>query len=165
MVCSSSQLTSETVNVFVHIWQDSLDGGSASRMTSTCTGQHNTEKCGQTSMPQVVFEPTIPAESRLRPSVHCDQFKCVYPDLKSVTFTLDFLVQRKVSTEFYVAPTGVVFPALSPYFICYSALWYGEDGPHQQFNSLSLHSYLSIICFNIIFIEAIQLTSFCKRGI
>jgi len=34
--------------------------GSAQHKASTYTEQHNTEKCGHTSMPQVGFEPAIP---------------------------------------------------------------------------------------------------------
>jgi hypothetical protein len=49
------------------IWQDSLDEGSARRKVSTCTGQHNTERRGQTSMPQVGFKLTIPVSKRSRP--------------------------------------------------------------------------------------------------
>jgi hypothetical protein len=36
---------------YLHIWQDSLDEWSARRKASTYTGQHNTERRGQTSMP------------------------------------------------------------------------------------------------------------------
>jgi len=41
-----------------------LDGESARRKASTYTGQHNTEKCGHTSMPRAGFEPTIPVFER-----------------------------------------------------------------------------------------------------
>jgi hypothetical protein len=36
--------------------------------TSTYTGQHNTERRGQTSMPYAGFELTIPATNRPRPT-------------------------------------------------------------------------------------------------
>jgi hypothetical protein len=49
-------------------WQDSLDEWSARRKASTYTGQHNTERRGQTSMPWAAFEPTIPATNRPRPT-------------------------------------------------------------------------------------------------
>jgi hypothetical protein len=50
------------------IWQDSLDEWSARCKTSTYTGQQNTERSGQTSMPWAGFEPTIPATNRPRPT-------------------------------------------------------------------------------------------------
>jgi hypothetical protein len=47
--------------------QDSLDGGSARRKAATYTGQHKTQyKRGQTSMPRVGFEPTIPVFDRAK---------------------------------------------------------------------------------------------------
>jgi len=45
-------------------WYHSLNGGSAHRKASTYTGQHNTEKCGHTSMPLAGFEATIPVIER-----------------------------------------------------------------------------------------------------
>jgi len=36
-----------------------LDGESSQRKATTYTGQHNTEKCGHTSMTRAGFEPTI----------------------------------------------------------------------------------------------------------
>jgi hypothetical protein len=50
-------------------WLDSLDGGSARRKASTYTGQHNTEKYGNTSMPRAGFETTIPVFERSK-TVH-----------------------------------------------------------------------------------------------
>jgi len=47
-------------------FDDFLDGGSARRKATTYTGQHNTEKCGHTSMPQAGFEPTIPVFEQLK---------------------------------------------------------------------------------------------------
>jgi len=41
-----------------------LDGGSARRKAISYTGQYNTEKRGQTSMPRAVFEATIPIFER-----------------------------------------------------------------------------------------------------
>jgi hypothetical protein len=46
----------------------SHDSGSARRKTSTSTGQHNTERREQTSMPWPGFRPTIPVSKRLRPT-------------------------------------------------------------------------------------------------
>jgi hypothetical protein len=43
-------ISSEVMNQF-DIWWDTLDGGSAQRKAYTYTGQHNTERRGQTSMP------------------------------------------------------------------------------------------------------------------
>jgi hypothetical protein len=48
------------MNLFLEIWYDSFDGGSARRNATSYTGQHNTEKRGQTFMPVAGFEPTIP---------------------------------------------------------------------------------------------------------
>lgn len=48
------------------IWQDSLDGAPARRKASTSTGQHNTEKPGQTSMPWTRFYTTTPVWRRPR---------------------------------------------------------------------------------------------------
>jgi hypothetical protein len=47
-------------NLFLDIWLDSLDGGSAHRKATAYTGQHNIEKRGHKSIPQAGFEPTIP---------------------------------------------------------------------------------------------------------
>jgi len=41
-----------------------MDGGSARRKASTYTGQHNTEKCGHTSMTRAEFETTTPVSER-----------------------------------------------------------------------------------------------------
>jgi hypothetical protein len=43
-----------------------MDGVSARCKASTYTEQHNTEKCRQTSMPLVGFEPMIPVFERSR---------------------------------------------------------------------------------------------------
>jgi hypothetical protein len=54
------------MNLFLDIWYDSLDGGSARHKSTTYTGQHNTEKRGHTSMPRAGFEPTILVFERLK---------------------------------------------------------------------------------------------------
>jgi hypothetical protein len=54
------------MNLFLDIWLDSLDGGSARREATPYTGQHNTEIRGHTSMPLAGFEPTIPLFERLK---------------------------------------------------------------------------------------------------
>jgi hypothetical protein len=54
------------MNLFLDIWQDSLDERSARRKAPTCTGQHNTEKREHTSMPRAEFEPTVPVFERLK---------------------------------------------------------------------------------------------------
>jgi hypothetical protein len=54
------------MNIFLNIWQDSSDGGSARRKATTYTGQHNTEKRGHTSMSRARFEPMIPVFERLK---------------------------------------------------------------------------------------------------
>jgi len=41
-----------------------LAGGSVQRKVSTYTGQHNTERRRQTSMPRAGFEPAIPILER-----------------------------------------------------------------------------------------------------
>jgi hypothetical protein len=41
-----------------------MDGRSARRKASTYTGQHNTEKCGHTSMLRAGLEPAIPVFER-----------------------------------------------------------------------------------------------------
>jgi hypothetical protein len=53
---------------YLDIWYDSLNEWSARRKASTYTGQHNTERRGQTSVPWAGFEPTIPATNRPRPT-------------------------------------------------------------------------------------------------
>jgi len=40
-----------------------VDGGSANRKASTCTGQQNAEKRGHRSVPRAGFEPTASAEA------------------------------------------------------------------------------------------------------
>jgi hypothetical protein len=54
------------MKLFLDIWQDSLDGGSAHRKVTTYTGEHNSEKHGHISMPRAGFEPTIPVFERLK---------------------------------------------------------------------------------------------------
>jgi hypothetical protein len=44
-------------------WQDSLDEGSACRKASTYTGQHKTERRGETSLSRMGFKPTIQCSS------------------------------------------------------------------------------------------------------
>jgi hypothetical protein len=53
---------------YLDIWQDSSDEWSARRKASTYTGQHNTERRGQTSMLSARFEPTIPTTNGPRPT-------------------------------------------------------------------------------------------------
>jgi hypothetical protein len=47
------------MNLFLDVWQDSLDGRSVRLKATTYTGQNNTEKRGHTSMPRAGFEPMI----------------------------------------------------------------------------------------------------------
>jgi hypothetical protein len=60
--------------IYFDRWQDSLDEWSARRKASTCTGQHNTERRGQTSMPWAGFKRAIQCTSdqgrRLRQRGH-----------------------------------------------------------------------------------------------
>jgi hypothetical protein len=55
------ELFRQTVGLLGRVW-------STRRKAPTYTGQHNTERRGQTSMPWVGFEPTIPATNRPRPT-------------------------------------------------------------------------------------------------
>jgi hypothetical protein len=48
------------MNIFLDIWYDSLEGGSARHKATTYAGQHNTQKRGHTIMPRAGFEHTIP---------------------------------------------------------------------------------------------------------
>jgi hypothetical protein len=52
------------LRIYMDIWWDSLDGGSARREASTYTVQHNTEKRGHTFIPRAGFEPAIPVFER-----------------------------------------------------------------------------------------------------
>jgi hypothetical protein len=60
LACTNSEFTSENMNLLdisVGLLGQVI---CPSRGFSTHTGQHNTEKCGHTSMPRAGFEPTIP---------------------------------------------------------------------------------------------------------
>jgi hypothetical protein len=54
------------MDLFLDIWYSCLDAGSARRKATTYTGQHNTEKGGQTFMPRAGFEPKIPVFELLK---------------------------------------------------------------------------------------------------
>jgi hypothetical protein len=54
------------MKLFLEILQGFLDRGLSRCKATTSAGQHNTEKCGHTSMPRVGFEPTIPVFERLK---------------------------------------------------------------------------------------------------
>jgi hypothetical protein len=54
----------------LYVWKDSLDGGwSIVKSPSTYTGQHNTQKDGHASMPQMGFESSFPVSEWS--TLHC----------------------------------------------------------------------------------------------